>query len=179
MPKNFIKKYLPDPHSVKDNKSLRFLGPLIHEPNLWHLNRHCVAKAFAIGLFWGCIPTPFQMVIAAFFALRFNANLPLSVALVWFSNPVTMPPIFYAEYLLGAWILDMPAYPFEFQLSFSWIKDKLFQIGLPMFLGAIITGAVLSAFSYYLIHWAWKKNALKKWHKRREERAARNCDKNR
>lgn len=178
MPKNFIKKYLPDPHSVKDNKSLRFLGPLIHEPNLWHLNRHCVAKAFAIGLFWGCIPMPFQMVVAAFFALRFNANLPLSVGLVWFSNPLTMPPIFYAEYLLGAWILDIQPSTFEYQLSFTWIKDKLFEIGLPMYLGALISGVLLSAFSYYFIHWIWKKNALNKWEKRRVERAERDRDKN-
>ena len=174
MPKNFIKKYLPDPHSVKDNKSLRFLGPLIHEPNLWHLNRHCVAKAFAIGMFWGCIPMPFQMVVAAFFALRFNANLPLSVGLVWFSNPITMPPIFYAEYLLGAWLLDIQPSAFEYQLSFTWLKDKLFEIGLPMYLGALISGVLLGAFSYYFIHWAWKKSALKKWEKRRLERAERN-----
>ena len=66
MPKDFIKKYMPDPNSIKNNKSLRFLGPLIHDPNLWHLNRHSVSKAFALGLFWGCIPMPFQMVAAAF-----------------------------------------------------------------------------------------------------------------
>ena len=170
MPKNFIKKYMPDPNSVKNNKSLRFLGPLIHDPNLWHLNRHSVSKAFAIGLFWGCIPMPFQMVAAAFFAMRFKAILPLSVAIVWFSNPITMPPIFYAEYLLGTWILDIPVSTFEYELSISWIKDRIYKIGLPMYLGSFIIGVVLSVAGYYSITWLWRTNIRKKWKKRSEAR---------
>lgn len=173
MPKDFIKKYMPDPNSVKNNKSLRFLGPLIHDPNLWHLNRRSVSKAFAFGLFWGCIPMPFQMVAAAFCAMRFKANLPLSVALVWFSNPLTMPPIFYAEYLIGAWLLDIPASAFEYELSIHWLKERIYEIGLPMYFGSFITGIVLSVSGYYLIDWIWRKNTAKKWTKRIEERKLR------
>ena len=161
---------MPDPSTVKDNKSLRFLGPLIHDPNLWHLNRHSVSKAFAIGLFWGCIPMPFQMVVAAFCAIRFKANLPLSVAIVWFSNPLTMPPIFYAEYLIGAWILDIPISSFEYELSIHWLKERIYEIGLPMYFGAFITGTVLSIIGYYLIDWIWRKNIINKWKKRIENR---------
>lgn len=174
MPKDFIKKYLPDPNSVKNNKSLRFLGPLIHDPNLWHLNRHSVSKAFAIGLFWGCIPMPFQMIAAAFFAMRFKANLALSIAIVWISNPITMPPIFYAEYLLGAWILDIPPAPFEYELSFSWLKDKLYKIGIPMYFGSFISGITLSFLGYYSINYLWRKNIMKKWKQRSEDRKIRN-----
>jgi uncharacterized protein (DUF2062 family) len=170
MPKDFFKKYMPDPNSVKSNKSLRFLGPLIHDPNLWHLNRHSVSKAFAIGLFWGCIPMPFQMVVAAFCAMRFKANLALSIAIVWISNPLTMPPIFYAEYLLGAWILDIPTSPFEYELSISWLKDKLFEIGIPMYLGSFISGIALSLIGYYSIIWMWRINIINKWKKRSEAR---------
>lgn len=172
MPKDFIKKYMPDPNAVKNNKSLRFLGPLMHDPNLWHLNRHSVSKAFAIGLFWGCIPIPLQMLFAAFCAMRFKANLPLAVALVWFSNPLTMPPIFYAEYLLGAWLLDIPASPFEYELSFAWLKDKLFQIGIPMYFGSFLSGVTLGLLGYYAINLIWRKSIIKKWNKRKETRKA-------
>jgi len=170
MPKDFIKKHLPDPESIKNNKSLRFLGPLIHEPNLWHLNRHSVIKAFAIGLFWASLPIPFQMIAAALCALRFNANLPLSLALCWISNPLTMPPLFYCEYLLGAWILDIPASPFEYELSFAWMKEKLFEIGIPMYFGSLVTGTISSIAGYFLINAAWKKSTLRKWHRRAEMR---------
>ena len=170
MPKDFFKKYMPDPQKVKDNKSLRFLGPLAHDPNLWHLNRHSVSKAFAIGLFWGCIPMPVQMLSAAFCAMRFKANLALSVALVWISNPITMPPIFYAEYLLGASILDIPITHFNFEISLNWLKDRVYEIGLPMYFGSFITGTVLSLVGYYSINWLWRINIINKWKKRRLER---------
>lgn len=170
MPKNFIKKYLPDPDSIREHKALGFLGAMIHDANLWHLNRHSVTKAFAIGLFWGCIPMPFQMVAAALCAIRFNANLPLSVALVWFSNPLTMPPIFYFEYLIGTWILDMPPMAFEYELSAAWLKDKLYEIGVPLYLGSLVSGTVLSATGYLIISKLWRQNVIKRWHLRQQRR---------
>lgn len=174
MPKNFIKKYMPDPDTIKQNKSLGFLGDVLHEPNLWHLNRHSVTKAFAIGLFWGCIPMPFQMVAAAFCALRLNANLPLSVAIVWFSNPVTMPPIFYAEYLVGAWLLDFPTLAFsEYEFSSEWLADKLFDVGVPLYFGSLICGIVAAAIGYFTISTLWKRSARKKWRMRIANRQAR------
>jgi len=170
MPKELIKKYLPDPESIKNNKSLAFLGPIIHDPNLWHLNRHSVTKAFAIGLFWASIPMPLQMLAATLCAVRFKANLPLSVALVWISNPITMPPIFYCEYILGAWILDIPASPFEYELSFAWLKDKLYDIGIPLYFGSLITGVMASLLGYFVISVAWKRSIIKKWRHRQELR---------
>lgn len=167
MPKNFIKKYMPDPEAIKNNKSLGFLGDVLHEPNLWHLNRHSVTKAFAIGLFWGCIPMPFQMVAAAFLAIRLNANLPLSVAIVWFSNPLTMPPIFYFEYLVGAWLLDMPTLAFdEYEFSLEWLADKVYSVGLPLYLGSIFCGVILATTGYFTISALWRQNVIKRWKKR-------------
>jgi len=51
MPKKLIKKYLPDPESLKKHKNLQFLGEKLQEPNLWHLNRRSISMAFAVGLF--------------------------------------------------------------------------------------------------------------------------------
>ena len=73
MPKKLIKKFMPDPEKLKEQKSLQFLGDRIHEPNLWHLNRKSVSLAFAIGLFAAWIPTPGQMVIAAAAAFYFKS----------------------------------------------------------------------------------------------------------
>jgi len=170
MPKDFIKKYLPDPDSIKNNKSLGFLGDVLHEPNLWHLNRHSVTKAFAIGLFWGCIPMPFQMVAAAFFAIWLNANLPLSLATVWFSNPLTMPAIFYFEYLVGSTVLGMPPLGFEYELTWEWLSERLYTVGVPLYLGSLICGAVLAVVGYFTIAWFWQRSVRKRWAERVELR---------
>jgi uncharacterized protein (DUF2062 family) len=170
MPKNFIKKYLPDPEKLKQSKALHFLGDVLHDPNLWHLNRRSVIRAFAIGLFWGCIPMPLQMGMAAIFAIKLNANLPLSVATVWFSNPVTMPPIFYFEYLVGAWLLSIPARPFEYELSFAWLAEKLYEIGLPLYIGSVFCGIILALIGYFGVNALWRQNVKARWKKRQETR---------
>jgi uncharacterized protein (DUF2062 family) len=68
-------------------RALRPLGEWIYEPKLWHISRTSTAMAFAIGLFGAMIPIPGQVFLAAFLAIRLGANLPLSVALVWVTNP--------------------------------------------------------------------------------------------
>lgn len=91
MPRRLFKRYMPDPESIRSQKSLRFLGKLTHDPNLWHLNRHSVSRAMAAGLFAAFIPMPMQMLLAAGLAVWIRSNLPISVGLVWLTNPITIP----------------------------------------------------------------------------------------
>ncbi len=166
MPKKFMKRYLPTPEKVRAMKSLHFLGDILHEPNLWHINRHSVARAFLIGIFFTFIPMPFQMIAAAFFAIWFNANLPLSVILVWISNPVTMPPIFYFNYKIGAMVLDHPVLAFEFELSWSWLNSRLVDIGIPLYLGSLIVATVSGCIAYLIIQFLWRRKVRQDWRDR-------------
>lgn len=167
MPKEFIKRHLPDPEKIRNIKALNFLGEVLHEPNLWHINRHSIARAFLVGIFWCFIPIPFQMVAAALFAIWLNANLPLSVALVWITNPLTMPPIFYFNYRVGAWALQRPSLPFEFQLSWQWISHRLVDVGVPLFLGSVLCGLVFGSVSFLLINFLWRRKVRRDWVRRR------------
>lgn len=170
MPKKFMKRYLPSPEKVQAMKSLGFLGDIRNEPNLWHINRHSVARAFLIGVFFGFIPMPFQMVAAALFAIWFNANLPLSVVLVWISNPLTMPPLFYFNYKVGAWVLNRPVLSFDFQLTWAWISERMLDIGIPLYLGSLIMATISACVAYLVIQFMWRRKIRSDWQVRRHIR---------
>lgn len=167
MPKRFIQRHMPTPEKIRSIKSLQFLGDLLHEPNLWHINRHSIARAFLIGIFFCFIPMPFQMVAAGLFALWFNANLPLSIALVWISNPLTMPPIFYFNYKIGAFLLGHRVLEFEFHLNWSWLSGRLVDIGAPLYFGSVVVGTVAAVISYVAIQLLWRRRVISDWRKRR------------
>ncbi len=165
MPKKLLKKYMPTPESIKANKNLSFLGDKLHDPNLWHLNRRSVSAAFAIGLFAAWIPTPGQMAIAAIIALYFRANLPISVALVWITNPLTMPPMFYFAYWLGLKLLNQTE-PADFEFSIDSIMASLGDIGGPFLTGCAVLGILSAILGYFGIRLFWRWHVVSQWQKR-------------
>ena len=172
MPKQIFKRYFPSQDQVKKDKSLRFLAPLFSKTNLWHVNRRGVSRAFLIGVFAAFLPMPFQMGLAAFCAFYFNANLPIAVGLVWISNPLTIPPIFYATYLLGTWILGVPATEFNIELSLSWLLNELSNIWAPLLVGSLTTAIFFSVTSYFVVDFIWQRHVIHNWKKRQILRKA-------
>ena len=170
MPRRFFKRYMPHPDRIKSNKSLRFLGALIHDPNLWHLNRHSVARAMAIGLFWAMIPMPMQMLAAAVCALPARANLPIAVGLVWLTNPLTMPPVFYCNYKVGTWLLDTPASDMPAELSLAWVSHMLQHNWQPLYLGSLVSGVVFAILGYVLTQAYWRWWVGRSWRRRQNGR---------
>lgn len=168
MAKEFIQKllhkFIPDHDVIKQHKNLQFLGDKLHDPNLWHLNRRSVSMAFAVGLFGAWIPTPGQMAIAAIAAFYFRANLPISIALVWLTNPVTMPPLFYFAYLVGLTLLNLPAADFSLDAILSG------EILFPFLTGCLILGIVCASAGYFGINYFWRYHTAKKWATRQQSR---------
>ena len=144
---------MPSPQTIREHKFLSMFGDWLHDPNLWHLNRRSAAGAFAVGMFFMWVPVPFQMVLAAGAAILVRTNLPLSVALVWITNPVTIPPMFYFAYKLGSWIVGVPPAEFTFELSMEWLAHELEAIWLPFLVGCFTLASVSSVLGYFLIDW--------------------------
>jgi uncharacterized protein (DUF2062 family) len=166
MPRHLIKRYAPDPKALKKHKYLRHLGTLLHDENLWHLNRRSVAGGIAAGLFWAMIPIPIQMVTAAFSAVFFRVNLPISVALVWLTNPITMPAVFYFNYLVGNWLLGSPPDAGQFQPSLEWFSREIGAIWAPLYLGSLVLGTLLAGLGYGLMRIYWRWHVLKRFRAR-------------
>jgi len=163
MPRKTLKRFMPDPNKIKEHKHLRHLGSNLHDANLWHLTRRSAAGAFAVGLFCAWMPVPMQMLLAAFMAVLCRVNLPLSVILVWISNPITMPPMFYGAYLIGASVLGVQQQPFEFEVSLSWLVASLSTIGPAFFLGCLICAVVSSVIGFVSVRALWRYSVSAQW----------------
>ena len=157
MPRRLFKRYMPDPTSIREHKSLRFFGKLLHDPNLWHLNRHSVARAMGVGLFAALIPMPMQMLLAASLAIPLRGNLPIAVSLVWLTNPLTMPPVFFVTYMTGAWLLQVPPRSLPDSITVEWVTGQLAILWQPFLLGSVVCAIVLGLLGYCstLFYWRW------------------------
>lgn len=167
-----MKRISPDHAKLKATPGLRFLGNILDDPNLFHLNRHSVSLAFLVGLFTAFLPLPGQMIIAAAFAYIIGCNMPLSVGLVWISNPLTIPPIFFATYKLGTVILGTPPIDFSIELSWDWLNTEFVKLWQPLIVGSLLAGTVFGLAGYCAMQVFWRWHVLNNWNKRRKERAA-------
>ena len=154
---------------IRSHRHMQLFGKLLHNPNLWHLNKRSVSGAFATGLFWAMIPMPMQMLAAAATAILFRVNLPVSVGLVWITNPVTMPPIFYFNYMVGSIFFPGCSLHMEdFQMSAEWLSHSIEEIWQPLFLGSFIVGIILAITGYAGMRLFWRLHVIHRYKKRQK-----------
>ena len=68
-----------------------------------------IARGAALGVWIAMTPTiGAQMVVVAMLAIPLRANIPVAMALVWISNPLTMVPLYFCFYWLGNLIVRQP-----------------------------------------------------------------------
>ena len=158
----------------------RFLRPL---PRRSNVHRYPVLKWFAdtaykrsflwsfkgkpvqSALFWGIwvsmLPiVGIQMLVVFFVSLLVRANLPLIVGLQWISNPLTMGPIYFADYKIGMILLKLIGvdYPQNKLLSaqYDWAEFsfkellRLLDTFPPMLLGGSVLGIFFGVSTVFL-----------------------------
>lgn len=188
MPKKMIRKYLPDPEKIANMQGLGFLRHRLQDPNLWHLNRHSASGAMFWGLWCAFLPMPFQMVPAAIAALVFRVNLPLCIVLVWLSNPLTMIPVIYISYFVGASLLNKPMINGDVldqivnnlgqmvNNAFTNTPKQITGLDLsqhlePILLGTLVTGFLFGCIGYLGMNWYWRYHVTKAWNNRQFRKA--------
>ena len=82
-----------------------------------------------------------------------------------------MPPIFYFNYLVGAFVLGHEAQEnLSFELSWHWIVNVLGELWLPLYLGSTIVGLVLGSLAYLIINLLWRHHVIKNWLARKHKK---------
>ncbi|PJZ69835.1 hypothetical protein CH373_10570 [Leptospira perolatii] len=132
-----------------------------------------VSLGTSIGLFWSLTPLiGIQMylgfitwVILRIIKIRFY--LPIAIAMIWITNPVTMPFFYYLFYFVGKVALvaiGVPVVEISFDLLWGVLEDSqsmdffaglkhwslflLDQMGLPMFTGGFLLGIPSAIIGY-------------------------------
>lgn len=153
-----LRAWVPSRERLEANPWLRGLAPHLAHPKLWHWSRRSVAAGMAIGLFIGLAIPVAQILLAAAAALVLRANVAVAAAGTLVTNPLTVPPIYYAAYQLGTWATGTPA-PAAFSLDDpSVVVEHLGAVGVPLVAGLGIAGSVAAVAAYLLISqaWAWR-----------------------
>lgn len=170
MPRRFFRQFRLNRESLKDLWWLAPFKRLIGDPNLWAIRRRNVVPAVAIGLFVAYLPFPGHTLTAALLAIMLQANVPISIVSTLVSNPLTMGPMFYLGYETGRLMLGMPAQPFEFEMSFAWLADRLATTWQPLLLGCLVLGTVLATIGYVGLDLLWRASISDYLARRRQRR---------
>jgi len=133
-------------------------------PQYLATNRKMISRGVLIGLFIAFIPMPMQMAAVLLFMPFIRFNVPIALAMCWLSNPITMPPMYYMEYLTGSFFLGIEPEPVE--MTLEWFKNNLDDIFIPLYFGTALYSVFGSITAYFLVNFLWKLSV----HKERKEK---------
>jgi uncharacterized protein (DUF2062 family) len=150
-----------------------FMSPfqhLLHDHRLWGIRRKTVVPAFALGLFFSFLPFPGHPLMAALAALALRVNIPVAALATFVSNPLTMPPMYYFSYRVGAALLGLEPGAFSFELSLDWVTNTFVSIWQPMLLGCILCGAIAALVGFIALDLLWRFSLSNYKARKRSER---------
>lgn len=182
MPRAFFKRYMPSVETVRSIRAFHLFGDALFHPALWHLNRRSAALGVAAGLFCGLIPGPLQMIGAGVAAVLFHFNLPVALFTTLYTNPVTIVPLYFVAYRIGAFVLGAaggtpPPPPPDWVFTQPVQSAQAFgqwtlSLGAPLALGVFLLAVILAAIGYIVVRVLWSIYLRRAWTARRRRRAA-------
>jgi len=129
---------------------------MLHDHRLWGIRRKTVVPAFSLGLAVAFVPFPGHFIVAALAALALRVNIPVAAFSTLLVNPVTVGPLFYFAYRLGAALLGLEPGPFEFELSLDWVRNVFMTVWLPLSMGCALLGSVTALLGYVILDGLWR-----------------------
>ncbi len=125
---------------------------------MWSVQRRSVTSAFAFGLAICFIPLPVHLPLAVLVAIIARVNVPTIIATVFLANPLTVVPMFYTAYRVGAAVLGLEPQRFAFKFDFDWLQYGLGPLWRPFLLGCLICSLLASVSGWVGLEllWRWK-----------------------
>jgi uncharacterized protein len=168
---NWFDKHLPSQEELASYRWLKPWAPRLLHPALWHMNRKSVARGAAIGIFWAFLVPVLQIFFAAITAMFARGNVPIAAAATLVTNPLTLAPVLYGEYKVGAWLLGKNGLPppDPEQASTWWLNglNTISEYGTPLIVGIVVFAVVGGVLTYGAVELIWRWRSARKWRNRR------------
>ncbi|HEY1059076.1 MAG TPA: DUF2062 domain-containing protein [Limnobacter sp.] len=181
MIRRWIRHHLPSVEHFERLPLLRHFKSHLAHPNLWALNRRSIAGGVAAGLFCGLIPGPFQVAAAFVWVLLCKVNLPVAFATTWYTNPITIVPLYIVAVAYGDWLLGsgggavmhpVPDWDWHnFSGSLHALLDWMLGLGPSLAVGLPALMITLSAVGYCMVRVGWNIGVRCSWARRKARRA--------
>ncbi len=131
------------------------------------INRKSISRGVFIGLFWAFIPMPMQMLAVLAITPFIKFNVPIAITMVWLSNPITMPFMYYMEYQTGNFLLGNESLK-NIELSLDWFSNNWDRIITPLYVGTIPYSLGVSTIIYFIINKLWIDSVKKESSERKK-----------
>jgi uncharacterized protein (DUF2062 family) len=174
MPRRFVKRLSRKRHALHTRWFMRPFRKMLANPAYWSVHRTNVTRAVAIALFVAFIPLPVHLLVVTVLALWLQFNIPVALATVFVSNPLTMVPQYYLCYWVGSRLLGTRLNEFAFEMSWAWVQTDLLPVWKPFLLGCLVLGAGTALVGYVLLGSLWHITLVMKYHKRKRISRAKN-----
>jgi uncharacterized protein (DUF2062 family) len=155
-----LKKLAPKVHALRDKWYLRLFRTQLVDPRLWRLQRRSVTNAFAAGLAIMFVPLPVHLPLATLVAVVWRLNIPTIIATVFIVNPLTMVPIYYAAYRVGAALVRVPPRAFGFRLSWDWLQHGLGPMWKAFLVGCLASALICGVLGWAVLGLLWRLHLL-------------------
>ncbi len=134
------------------------------------MQRECVARGVAIGLFFGVLTPVAQIFFAAIAAVLFRANLAVAALATLVTNPLTFPVVYYGAYRIGSALvagngraledvaLSEQAAEQALEIT-GWIPTLVHwvsSIGPALVVGVFVLATAAAVTGYFLVHLGWR-----------------------
>jgi hypothetical protein len=172
--RRWLKRVTPDRQALEKIWCLKHLAALFPDRICWTFNRSGVTRAFALGLFIAFIPPtplPVHLVVCAMLGVYLRLNLPVLVATVFISNPLTWLPQVAGSIWVGAKLMGLDLMPFVHAISHGNLRKEINELWPPLLLGALVLGLIAAAAGYLLAQGVWRARVIYQLRRRR----ARSC----
>ena len=165
-----MSRWLPSREQILQSRWLAPLAHHLHDERLWHMERGSVARAVAIGLFFGFLLPVAQFLFAVGCAIWLRGHVAVAAGATLVTNPLTFAPVYWLAHRIGSALLgrdaqaaEQEAQALEAQTAAAaatqgWLQqawDVIAGAGAPLMLGlsVLAVGGALLGFSLVWLLW--------------------------